>query len=421
MKKISLIIICVNIVLFSQAQTNITNALNSLNNGLLDDAKSSIDKAEADPNTNENYKTFYYKARIYQDIGLTDNPKYKNLCKNCFDIAFESYLKALVLNVVKPELKNLDLSTEAGLLQLAKSINAHDGLNTEDQDALNDILRNKIPALSNAFFNIGVAHYKDKNYLKSLEYFQKSLTIAIITNIVDPQLYYLTSLAALRAENYELAIKYSDLLIEINYGSTNDEKVAIILNKAIAQRNSGNESEMLITLDKGIKAYPNENYSLIIEKFNYYLKKKDFEKALDCINIAVEQNPRNSSMIITRATLFKELNRKQEASEDYLKAINIDPENYDANLNLGAYYFNIGIDTLKWADSNISPEKSEEYAKYKNVAQDNLKKALPFLEKANAIKPNNVNVLSSLKTAYYRIGELEKYYKVSADLDAISR
>lgn len=421
MKKLILWLVCVNTAIISQSQIEVTNAINFLKDGFLDDAKASIDKAENNVKNKESYKTYYYKGWIYQEIGISESPKYQKLCDNCFDIAFEAYLKALKYNFVNPDNQNIDLNTEPGLMQFAKIISTPDERNYKNTDVMYDIILNKLPALSNAFFNLGISYYQDKNYEKSYLNFEKAVTIATISFKVDTQLYYLTSLAALKYEKYEEAIKYSDLLITLNYGNTNEEKVANILNKAIALKNSGEEEKMLNTLEKGIKDYPDANYPLIIENFNYFVKKGENKKALEYINIAIDRNPENASLILIRGTLFEELKLNQEALNDYLTAISKDPDNYDANFNLGAFYFNTGVDTLQWAEKEIPVNNPEKYAVYKEIANGLFRQALPYLEKADMMKPDRPELMATLKTAYYRLGEMDKYYEISAKIDALAK
>jgi tetratricopeptide (TPR) repeat protein len=421
MKKTIVLICFLAYSVFTLAQISLNNAINFLKDGFLDDAKTSIDIAVSDDKTKDSYKAFYYKGQIYQAIGISEIPKYKALCTDCFDTAFDAYMKALNLNFVSPEHRNIDISTDVGLMQFAKIISTPDERNYQSTETLYDIILNRMPALSNAFFNMGVSNYQSRNYEKSYLCFEKAVTIATISFKVDTQLYYFTSIAALKAGKFEEAIKFNDLLIELDYGQTEQEKVGIYLNKAIAYKNLGDSENMLITLDKGIQTYPESNYTLVIEEFNYFVHNGNNIKALDCINMAISQSPDNASLIVIRATLYDQLNRKQEAEQDYLKALKTDPDNYDVNYNLGAFYFNTAVDTLQWAETNLTADKMDEYAKYKEISNTYFTNALPFLQKADALKPNNLDVLGTLKTIYYRLGQIDKYNEITVKIDALTK
>ena len=97
MKKLFLIGIALTLAFALNAQKQmITSAWSYLKDGYLDDAKKAIDKAEANPQTAESFKTFWFKGQIYQEIGSSKNKKYQALCNDCYEVAYESYMKAIV-------------------------------------------------------------------------------------------------------------------------------------------------------------------------------------------------------------------------------------------------------------------------------------------------------------------------------------
>lgn len=421
MKKLSLLFVFFALSFSLLAQKSaVTSAWSYLKDGFLDDAKTSIDKAELNADTKNWYKTHYFKGQIYQEIGISERPKYKALCTNCLDIAYEAYIKAIKLNFVNPEYQNLDLTTEVGLMQFVKILSEQNEQNYENTEALYDIIGNRFPALSNAFINQGVTKYQANDYEGAYVNFEKAVMIATLSFKADTQLYYFASLAAMKANKFEEAIQLNSLLIQMKFGANEDEKVAVYLNQAVAYRNTGDTVKMLSTLEKGIAAYPNANYPLVIETFNYYVNKGESAKAFEYINMAIEKNKNDAQFYVIRGTLLEEMKRKQEAQADYQKAIELQPDNFDANYSLGAFYYNTAVDTLDWADKNVPINKFAELDKYKEIANNNFKESLPFLEKALTQQETNINVLGTLKTIYYRLGEMEKYTEVTAKITALT-
>ncbi|HRT79787.1 MAG TPA: hypothetical protein P5538_02460, partial [Bacteroidales bacterium] len=57
---------------------------------------------------------------------------------------------------------------------------------------------------------------------------------------------------------------------------------------------------------------------------------------------------------------------------------------------------------------------------FKKIANGLFEQAKPFLEKAEAIQPTNMNVLATLKTIYYRLGEMEKYKEADAKIKKLT-
>lgn len=422
MKKLSVLFLMFALSFSLAAQKSaVTSAWSYLKDGFLDDAKKSIDKAEVHADTKDWYKTYYFKGMIYQEIGVSEKPKYKSLCTDCLDIAYEAYVKAIRLNFVNPEYRNLDLTTEVGLMQFVKVLSEGDERNYENTEALYDIIGNRFPALSNAFINQGVAKYQANDYEIAYTNFEKAVMISTLSGKLDSQLYYFASLAAMKAKKFEEAITLNDFLIQLNFGANEDEKVGVYLNQAVAYRETGDTAKMLTTLEKGISKFPTANYPLVIETFNYYVNKGESEKAFEYINIAIEKNKEDAQFYVIRGTLLEEMKRKQEAEADYLKAIEFQPNNFDANYSLGAFYYNTAVDTLDWADKNIPINKFAELDKYKEIANDYFKKSSPYLEKAHTEQPNNMNVLGTLKTIYYRLGDMEKYSATNEKINALTQ
>ncbi|HOM36348.1 MAG TPA: tetratricopeptide repeat protein, partial [Bacteroidales bacterium] len=223
-----------------------------------------------------------------------------------------------------------------------------------------------------------------------------------------------------KAKKFEEAVKLNDFLIEAKFGANDDERVLIILNQAVCYREIGKTDKMIETLQKGIEKYPNANYPLVIELFNYYVNSEQNDKALEYINLAINKNPNDPQFYVIRGTLNETLKLRDNAIADYKKAIELDPNNFDANYSAGAYYYNTGVDTLDWADKNIPITEFAKLEEFKKIANELFEKAKPYLEKAEAIQPTNMNVLATLKTIYYRLGEMEKYKEIDAKIKKLT-
>jgi tetratricopeptide (TPR) repeat protein len=421
MKKLSVFMVLAVLSITAFGQNNkLTSAWSYHKDGFLKDAKEAIDEAEVHPKTKDLYKTHYYKGQIYQDIGISEKPKYQALCDNCFDVAYESYIKALKLNLTNPEDRDIDFNTELGLMKFVKILQENDERNYEDTQALIDIISNRFPALSNAFINQGVTSYQANDYETAYANFEKAIQISTMAFKVDTQLYYFASLAALKAEKFEEAIELNKVLLELNFGATPEDKAGLYLNQATAYKITGDTVKMLETLQEGIEKYPENNYPLVIETFNYYVNIGENEKAFEYITIAIEKNPNDPQFFVIKGTLLEELGRKQEAQKEYAKAIELQPDNFDANYSLGAFYYNTAVDTLDWADKNIPITEFAKLDQYKKIANEYFELSLPYLEKAYAQQPKNVNVLGTLRVIYYRLQKMEEYEKIKGELDALT-
>ncbi len=421
MKKLFLIGIALLAAMTMSAQKQmITSAWSYLKDGYLDDAKKAIDKAEANPQTAESFKTFWFKGQIYQELGSTKNKKYQALCNDCYEVAYESYMKALKYNFVKPEHRDIDFSTQEGLMKFASILNQNNEANYESTEAFMDILFQRFPALSNAFVNKGINAFQTQDFETSYNQFAKAIEISTLTFRIDTQIYYYASLAAMRSKKFDEAITLNEFLLKANYGADNKEKVSVYQNQAIALKETGNTEKMLKILEEGVAKYPNDNYPLVIETFNYYVAAGNPEKASEYINMAIQTDPNNAQFLVIRGTLSQEMKKNKDAEADFTKALEIDPNNYDAIYGMGALLINSAADTIEWAEKNIPITDFAEQNKYQEIAKDCQMKALPYLEKAMSIKPNDLQVLQVLKEMYYKTGKFEESQAIGAKIKELT-
>lgn len=420
MKKLFFIGVALVLALSMSAQKQmLTSAWSYLKDGYLDDAKKAIDKAELNPQTAENYKTFWFKGNIYLALSTTKNKKYQALCDNCIDVAYDAYMKALKLNFVKPEHKDIDFTTQMGLMKFVSVLQEGNEAYFESSEALMEILAEKFPEMSRVYKAKGEEAWRANDFETAYNKWSKASGIPSFAGI-DTTIYYYTSLAAMRCKKYDEAIEICDMLIKMDYGMDNKERISVYQNLAMALKETGDTVRMLKVLEDGIKKFPNDNYPLVIETFNYYVGSGNSEKAREYINMAMENDPNNAQFLVIRGTLSQEMKDNKAAEADFNKALELDPNNYDAVYGLGALYINTAADTLEWAEKNVPPTDFTTFEKYQEIAKDYQTKALPHLEKALSIKPNDLQVLQILKELYYKTGKYEESQQMGARIKELT-
>ena len=133
------------------------------------------------------------------------------------------------------------------------------------------------------------------------------------------------------------------------------------------------------------------------------------------MDIAIQNDPKNATFFFARGSIQDQQGMFEKAESDYMKAIEIKPDFFDAIYNLGALYFNKGAEVYNSA--NDLPLKEEAKAKVLRTEAENLfQKALPYLEKAEQMSPNDKSTLLSLKNIYARTKQTEKYNAVNEKL-----
>ena len=129
------------------------------------------------------------------------------------------------------------------------------------------------------------------------------------------------------------------------------------------------------------------------------------------LEMAIEQDPENATFYFAQGTLFEKLDDEEKAIEAYDKAIEADPEYYNAYYNLGALYYNKGVQQIEVANA-IPANENERYLEETKKADIWWEKALPYMEKCQELKPDDVMTLESLKNLYYLIKQIDKYNEV---------
>ena len=114
---------------------------------------------------------------------------------------------------------------------------------------------------------------------------------------------------------------------------------------------------------------------------------------------------------------------QDEAVEAYAKSLEIKADYFDANYNLGALYFNMAVQMVNEANDMWKPRMSKDEATKQKELEDGGKAmfstALPYLEKALEVEPEDRETLRSLRDIYARVGMDEKMLEVSAKLKTL--
>lgn len=109
-----------------------------------------------------------------------------------------------------------------------------------------------------------------------------------------------------------------------------------------------------------------------------------------------------------------------KAGEYYQKALDIDPNYFEANLNQGFVIMSPAIDIFNSANKlPVSKQKEYNAAIAKSTALFN--KAEPYIIKATEENPTSVEALSNLKTVYIGKKDDAKAAAVQKKIDALNK
>lgn len=413
MKKIILAIVAIATISGAFAQKNKRLNAYNYNNAFeksgkcteLKKAVPEINAAIEHDKTKSEAKTWYYRGNIYYNILASKDQACKAIDADALTKCTDSYFKALVYNFEDPELKKLDLEKEDGS-DFMKFMGAMQNKpKVDDEMYTMDILGRKFPGLAVEYANKGINEFGAKDYKGAQESFGKSMLLTSFLGKMDTMIMYNTALASEYAEDYEAAKQIYDALIMLKY-NIDGNGPNLYTSMSNIYKKEGDDVKAIEYIKKGREAYPENNNLLVIE-LDYYLQSGKHEEALANLNAAIEKDATNATYFFARGSVYDNLKQGDNAIADYKKAIELKPDYFDPNFNLGAYYFNNAADKINEANK-LDLNATKKYNELKAAAKADFKAAVPYIEAANKAMPEDLDTANMLIKLYTQTGEYEK-------------
>ena len=405
MRKLTFIIallLCAN-VSFAQ-MGKVTSAVSCYTQGKLDKAKELIDEAIGHEKCVNNPKAHFVRGQIYQGIFESQDENYKKLSADPLPIVWESYQKVIQLDEkkkfekdLKAQFANLVIDfTNQGIVCYNCGTAAEDAKNAEaakaDFQAALDNFKRTLDINASPYgtqkvdtaviYNAGVAAHKAGQVDEAMEFYKKSLELG-----------------------YEANRIYA-MLASIYLGRSRDAKENgdTITAKAI-------QEEAVKYLQEGHKLFPNDEY-MLIELINYYLQGDTPGKAEEFLDAAIRLEPNKPDYYRAKGSLYEKINEPEKAEQMYIKTLELAPNDFFAQYNLGNIHLNRVIEDHKIVQEIVDvKEYNAELAKI----MDKYEAVVPYFERALELQPNDKNTLTTLKELYYRLQASKKQYQSKYD------
>jgi len=390
MKKFFLLIAIISISFCAMSQKGkVTSALSYIDQGILDKAKDAIDQALVDPKSKDWFNTYFAKGKLCQATFNSDNPKFQAFYPDPLLEAYASYEKAIEL----------------------------DPKGTIKKKIITNMIYN---SLAVDLYKQGSAKFEAKDYPNALKIFETQIKITEsdkYAGAVDTGMYYNAGLAAVNSSKYTEAIKYFEKCAEMKY-------LAITPYYQIYESYLGLKDTVKAeaTLKSLPSLFPNDK-TITLQLIDLYIKSNKNDEALKHIKIAKEADPSNFSLYFAAGIIYLNQNKYDLAIEELTKSIELKPDLYDTQYGLGAAYINKAAEMFKAANDIMDVKK---YSDAIDVANAVYAKALPYMEKANELKPDDTFAMGSLQELYYRLKAKDpslapKYEAIKAKLDALKK
>jgi len=369
------------------------------------EAKTSIDKASVNEKTAGMPLTFALKGAIYSALISQDSIP-ANKAAN-FAIAEEALKKAKSLDSAKQENKSM----------------------IHDAD-LN---------LASYQFDLGRTEFQNKKFedaYKSFDYYHQIApddTLAL----------YVTGISAASAGDsnpkyYGYAISSYSKLLTTNYSN----KPAIYYDLSNIYLATKDTTNALKTVTAGVAAYPADN-NLRRREIEIGLQSGKQDVLVNKIQSAITADPKNKTLYyylgLTYSQIAESYNAQQKKSkvpadkaaleikkidnyhlsaDQYKKAVDLDANYFEANLNLGYVILNPAIDEYN-AANQLPSSKQKEYEVALAKSKADFEAARPYLQKAVDLNPKSYDALNNLKTYYLGTQNVTKANEVQKQMDAL--
>lgn len=352
-----------------KVQNKIEKAAKQMNNAklMMQKAKDAIDAASTNESTVNQAKTWHYYAVIYYKIGMY--PEFNELDSNAFEKSLEAFAKIM----------NLDpkyYSQNVGEFQ------------------------QYIASIGATYYDKGANCYNEQDFENAYINFKKASDAAAVVGGHDDSALLNAAICAMKVDKYDEAVKMLNTLL----GNGADEP-SVYQSLAVCYRNLGDNDKMIEIIQAGRTKYP-EDTNLMNEMINSYITIHREAEIIDQIIEMAEKNQSQPVYYFILGTIYanseSELYDVEKTLESYNKVIAIDPTYVDAYINAGSILIDRAAE--KYTTANDLPfDKVDEYNALMAEGKAYDERALPYVEKAYELLPDDGAIKQALKTLYVRL------------------
>ena len=303
-------------------------------------------------------------------------------------------------------------------------------------------------SLENAIITSAIGDQENEEFLSSA----KKLYGAYKINPDNNQLYlYYAASSSVNAEDYEQALIYYQILIDINYegietkyyitevvsgneieiGSeseynllqkskdysdpreedTESKYPEIVKNIALIYNMLGQKDKALDAIKTAREANP-DDVGLIITTANIYFELGDKEAFRLAMSEAIEKDPSNPILYYNLGVVSADLGENDASIEYYKKSIELDPTNEDSYLNMVAVILE-GEEAIVDEMNSLGTSRSDNirYDELKKIREDLYLQCVPILKKIVDLN-QNLEAVRTLMNIYGTLGDNQGYMEM---------
>jgi tetratricopeptide (TPR) repeat protein len=375
-KKLAFILILGSLSTISIAQPDVTSAYNANKQGDYDAAVKYIEAALSDPKATAKEKVWRYRGNIY--LNIAKDPKFRANYPNAITLCKESYFKGM------------DMDT-------------HGDYKVEVQASLAELQAICLEGASSS--------YSGGNFCDAADKFTIAKEISNRFSIVDSAATFNAAFCYDKCGKKEEALKGYKECGNINYNVPDVYTYMIeILNE------QGKTDDATAVLKDARTKFPKDAGLLRLE-VNKYLNDNKYSEAEALLKALTETDPSNETVWFVLGVTYQKLGNKEQEEAAYRKSVELKPDYYDALFNLGAFYFNEGLDTEKTC-ADIPRDQRQKYDDCLAKSMVLFTKSVESLERAYNLRKEEMEIMQALKDAYYKAERMEDFARLKALIEA---
>lgn len=212
------------------------------------------------------------------------------------------------------------------------------------------------------------------------------------------------------ASEFEKGGRYLQEAVNLGHES-NGDAYYFLFHSYFGQKDMAKAKQALIT---GITKYPG-NTRIVDGLMGLYAETGDDpNEIIPYVAAAIKNDPNNADLYAGMGHIYNKMGNTDASIEQFQKALNLAPEDFGNNFNLGLMLIKKG-EVMAEAARNATTTSQAEYNKMIDELNKTYAAALVPLEKAHALDPKDASSVEFLKNIYFRLrdepGMMEKYEK----------
>jgi tetratricopeptide (TPR) repeat protein len=372
MKRLMMLMLAVTITFAAFAQSkNVNKANTAFTKKEYTEAIGFIEPALQHDKTKDKGRTWYIRGQIFGEIALSEEESVKSIDADALQKAVDSYKKVMEL---ENEGSNYHGLAQINLNQLFggvmnKGVEAFQNEEFESAMMIFDQYSKIKPNDTTGFIYAALMAQQLERYADVVKYYEGAFNLDYYTvSGLNSVIYYELN----ELENPEKAMEFTKVAIDKFPEDTNFKKTAI---------------DILIKMDK-------------------------IDEAIANLKVAIEEEPENSTLYTNLGLLYDSQDNFEAATEQYEKALAINPTERFALINLAVYYIGKGDKINKKAvDMDVNTYRKEG-AKLEAAAKLEWDKALPYLLKVLEADDADELALQNLHAVYFKLKDYENAKKM---------